>query len=440
MNNKLKKIFFLLGDIFVLHLSLALTLFIRYRLIEGIDGISPYWRLHWLYFVGVFIIFLIIFYINNLYNLREMSSTKLFTRSTLKSVGIACIVSALYFYLYPHIDISPKTNLLIFSFISLGSFLIWRRLAYLLLLLKGWQNKLVILGYDNKIKDLVQELKDRPGLGYKSVIIFKNPNDLITNQKQIKAENIKLIIINDNVEMSQELQNALLQLLAHKISFLSYDDFYEQVNAKIPIESIKSSWFLNNLKEGGKKYFDSLKDINDRLMAFIFLVLSLIFWPFLALIIKLESKGPIIFTQIRTGKNGKNFKLFKFRSMKIEGERKDDTRITKFGKFMRKTRIDEIPQLINIIKGDMSFIGPRPERPELIKDLSKSIPFYNTRLIVKPGLSGWDQVSGKYHSPSLSDSIAKLQNDLYYIKHRSLYLDLSIALKTISIVLGKKGE
>jgi exopolysaccharide biosynthesis polyprenyl glycosylphosphotransferase len=445
MNNRLKKIFFLLGDVFVLHLSLAITLSIRYRLIDGIEGISPYWRLHWLYFVGVFIIFLIIFYINNLYSLREMSSAKLFARKTLKSVAVACILSTLYFYLYPRIDIAPKTNLIIFALSSLTAFLVWRRLAYWLLSSKNWQNKLVILGYDDKIEALIAQLKDKPGLGYQSVMIFKDPNDLIDRQEELKQSNIRLVVLNDNIEMNQELQTVLLKMLEYKISFLSYPDFYEQINAKIPVEVIKSDWFLDNLKEGEKNYFDALKNLSDRVMATIFFIASLVLWPFIIIIIKLESRGPVIFKQTRTGKNGKQFKLYKFRSMKVErnsGEmtKENDDRITKFGRFMRKTRLDEIPQLINIIKGNMSFIGPRPERPELIEDLSKLIPFYNTRLIIKPGLSGWDQISGEYHSPSPEDTMAKLQNDLYYIKHRSTYLDLSIILKTIATVLARRGR
>jgi exopolysaccharide biosynthesis polyprenyl glycosylphosphotransferase len=445
MNNKLKKIFFLLGDIFVLHLSLAITLFIRYRLIDGIDGISPYWRLHWLYFVGVFIIFLIIFYINNLYSLREMSSAKLFAKKTLKSVIVACILSALYFYLYPRIDIAPKTNLIIFALSSLTAFLVWRRLAYWLLSSKNWQNKLVILGYDDKIEALVAQLKNRPGLGYQSVMIFKDHSDLIDRQEELKNSSIRLVVLNDNIEMNQELQIVLLKMLEYKMSFLSYPDFYEQIHAKIPVEALKSDWFLDNLKEGEKNYFDAFKNLSDRVMATIFFVVSLVLWPFIIIIIKLESKGPVIFKQTRTGKNGKQFKLHKFRSMRVErnsGEmtKENDDRITRFGRFMRKTRLDEIPQLINIIKGNMSFIGPRPERPELIADLSKLIPFYNTRLIVKPGLTGWDQISGQYHSPSPEDTMAKLQNDLYYIKHRSLYLDLSIILKTIATVLARRGR
>ncbi len=164
----------------------------------------------------------------------------------------------------------------------------------------------------------------------------------------------------------------------------------------------------------------------------------------LKIIIPLESKGPVIFKQKRLGIHSKEFTLYKFRSMRIENNSmeyttKDDPRVTAFGKLLRKSRIDEIPQLINVIKGEMSLIGPRPERPEYVINLQKQIPFYNQRLIVRPGITGWDQVSGEYHSPSTEDTYKKLQNDLYYIKNCSLNLDFSIAMKTITTMFMREG-
>jgi len=145
------------------------------------------------------------------------------------------------------------------------------------------------------------------------------------------------------------------------------------------------------------------------------------------------------------GKNNKEFNFYKFRTMRINNNNqapteKNDPRITKIGKFFRKSRLDEIPQLFNVLKGDMSFVGPRPERPELIKELSNNIPFYNIRSLVKPGITGWDQISGEYHSPSIEDTYKKLQYDLFYIKNRSIYLDLGIILKTIKTALGQEGR
>ena len=444
MNQSLKKLFFLLGDIIVLHLALALTLFVRYRLLGDINGISPHWQAHWYYFIGVFIIFLLVFYINNLYSLRQMASERNFIRQTLSSVIVASLLAIIYFYIYPQVDIAPKTNLAIFAVIALIGFLIWRKLSYLLLKSTAWQNNLAIIGYNEKIQTLVKDMSDHPGLGYQTALIFRDLSELNELKQNILDRNIRTVILGDDFGTDPALRQVLFSLLRHKVSFISFENFYEQVNGKVPVENINQDWFLENLAEGEKNYFDFAKRLSDYSLATLLLLISLPFWPLIALMIKLSSRGPIFFTQMRVGKDGRLFKLYKFRSMRTENNNGGittigDKRITLSGNFLRSTRLDEIPQLLNILKGQMSFIGPRPERPELSEKLEAIIPFYTTRLLIKPGLSGWDQISGEYHSPNADDTLKKLQNDLYYIKHRSIYLDLSITLKTIATVLGGRG-
>ncbi len=167
-------------------------------------------------------------------------------------------------------------------------------------------------------------------------------------------------------------------------------------------------------------------------------------WVLIALGITLSSRGPVLFRQERLGKGGKLFRILKFRTMKVDGNdfaptAEKDPRVTGFGGFLRRLRLDEIPQLVNILVGEMSFVGPRPERPELAVDLERSIPYYRQRLLVKPGITGWDQVSGEYHSPSVEDTYKKLQYDLYYVKNMSILLDISVFFKTIMTMLGRKG-
>ncbi|MBN2884514.1 sugar transferase [Patescibacteria group bacterium] len=445
MNQAFKKLFFLIGDIFVLHIALALTLFVRYRLIDGINGISPHWQAHWHYFIGVFIIFIIVFYINNLYNLRQMASVHNFIRRTLSSVISASLLAVVYFYIYPLVDIAPKTNLAIFALFSLIGFLIWRRLSYLLLKSSPWQNNLAIIGYNEHVQELVADMQKRPGLGYQTALIFKDINELQELQQRIIEKNIRTIILADDFNANTALRQTLFSLLRHQVSFISFTDFYEQVNGKVPVENINQNWFLENLAEGEKNYFDFAKKSFDYILASIFFLISLPFWIIISILIKLNSAGPIFFTQMRVGKNGRLFKLYKFRTMRVHDNdgaitAVNDKRVTLVGKLLRSTRLDEIPQLINILKGQMSFIGPRPERPELSEKLEAIIPFYTTRLLIKPGISGWDQISGEYHSATPEDTMKKLQNDLYYIKHRSVYLDFSIILKTVATVLGRRGR
>ena len=232
---------------------------------------------------------------------------------------------------------------------------------------------------------------------------------------------------------------------ADKASFFTLPDFYEIVTRKIPLGSINENWFLRNINLEEKNLYQIFKRFLDIILAFIALIITIVFWPFIALIIKIESHGPVFFKQIREGKGGKTFTIFKFRTMKetnndYKPTAEKDDRITRFGNFMRKTRIDELPQLLNIINGTMSLIGPRPERPELAKKLEEKIPYYRQRLLVKPGITGWDQVSGEYHSPSYEDTYKKLQYDLYYIKNQSIFLDISIFFKTITTVFHKLGR
>ncbi len=201
---------------------------------------------------------------------------------------------------------------------------------------------------------------------------------------------------------------------------------------------------MNKINKSDDFLYRKIKRLTDIVISVLLLILSSPFWIIATIIIPLETKGPIIFKQKRLGLNSREFILYKFRSMRVENNTliftaKNDPRITQFGNFLRKTRIDEIPQLINVIKGDMSLIGPRPERPEYAIELQKEIPFYNQRLIVRPGITGWDQVSGEYHSPSKEDTYKKLQNDLYYIKNCSLSLDFSIAMKTIATMFMREG-
>ena len=181
-------------------------------------------------------------------------------------------------------------------------------------------------------------------------------------------------------------------------------------------------------------------------MAFCLGLTSLPLFPFIAAAVKLNSPGNVFYTQKRIGKGGQMFWLLKFRSMVQDAEKdgakwaeKEDTRITKVGNFLRKSRLDELPQLWNVLKGEMSFIGPRPERPEFVRELEKQIPFYQTRHLIKPGLTGWAQINFPYGA-SVEDAMEKLQYDLYYIKHRSLVLDFGVVLKTIKIVLSRGGR
>ncbi len=229
---------------------------------------------------------------------------------------------------------------------------------------------------------------------------------------------------------------------------LDLSQFYENTWKKIPVFHLPPSWFF--LGEGFGLVANSLRLRIKRLVD-ILIALSLLLttWPFMfltAILVKLESRGPAIYRQTRTGKDGHDFIIFKFRSMRQDAEKqgaqwaqKSDPRVTRIGKFIRLTRLDELPQLWNVLKGDMSFVGPRPERPEFNQELAEKIPYYNLRHLVRPGLTGWAQILYPYGA-SIEDAREKLQYDLYYIKNANFILDLQIVLKTISVVVLGKGR
>lgn len=441
MFKRLKQIVLLIGDFFFLNLALFLALALRYPQETWRENFTN----HLPYFLVVFLIWLVFFYINDLYNLNLGLRRRKFFLQTMSAAGLGSLFSIIYFYLNVQSTIAPKTNLFVFIAIFILLFFIWRSLYQAVIKSVLPKNNLAIIGQNNYTAKILQELENNPGAGYETALIFKTADEVESLASLVQEKNIKTIVLCDDFGQSEKTREALFDCLAFNLSFFDYPGFYELLSGKVPVEAIGPNWFLDNIKEGERNYFNFLKRITDLIGALVIFILFLPFWPLIALIIKLESRGPVLFKQARYGQNEQIFKILKFRTMRMNNNdgsptAEGDKRITSFGNFLRKTRLDEIPQVVNILKGEMSFIGPRPERPEIVAELERQIPFYKTRLLIKPGISGWDQVSGIYHSPSLEDTLEKLQYDLFYLKHRSLYLDLAITLKTIATVLGRKGR
>lgn len=241
----------------------------------------------------------------------------------------------------------------------------------------------------------------------------------------------------------------LQEVLTCKFSGIEVVDapsFYEQMTGKLLLENITPSWFIFSQGFRVTILLRIMKRVVDIVCAALILLAFLPFLPFIVLLIKLDSPGPVLFRQQRVGAREKPFTIYKFRTMKADAEKgtgavwasKDDPRVTKTGEFLRKSRIDEIPQLFNVLGGSMSLVGPRPERPEFVEKLKEIIPYYSSRHFVKPGVTGWAQVSYPYGA-SVDDAIEKLRYDLYYIKNLTLIFDLMIILETIKVVLFRRG-
>ena len=312
------------------------------------------------------------------------------------------------------------------------------------------KERVVFVGENDYTEDLLESVK-KDGQ-YVFVTSLNNTDMKALGKEILELYNTKkfdvLVDFTDKLLRDPKITEKLLQYKLEGLQYYNYLEFYETYESKLPISHLSPKWFLENT--GFEIYHNNFNLKAKRLLDLLFALLIGIFAApvivLAAIIVKLESKGPIFFIQERIGEGNKKFNIVKFRSMTTDAEKdgpqwasKNDNRVTKFGKIMRATRIDELPQLWNVLRGEMSFVGPRPEREFFIQQLEKEIPYYNLRHTVKPGLTGWAQVMYPYGA-SVEDAYRKLQYDLYYIKHHSIPFDIKVLLKTVTIVIFGKGR
>ncbi len=312
------------------------------------------------------------------------------------------------------------------------------------------KERVVFVGENDYTEDLLESVKKD---GQYVFVTSLNNTDMKALGKEIlelysKKKFDVLVDFTDKLLRDPKITEKLLQYKLEGLQYYNYLEFYETYENKLPISHLSPKWFLENT--GFEIYHNNFNLKAKRLLDLLFALLIGIFAApvivLAAIIVKLESKGPVFFIQERIGEGNKKFNIVKFRSMTTDAEKdgpqwasKNDNRVTKFGKIMRATRIDELPQLWNVLRGEMSFVGPRPEREFFIQQLEKEIPYYNLRHTVKPGLTGWAQVMYPYGA-SVEDAYRKLQYDLYYIKHHSIPFDVKVLLKTVTIVIFGKGR
>ena len=435
-NLNLRQLLLFWGDITCLYLSLVGTVFF------GFWGKFDWaWvSLHFLPFSIMYFFWLIIFYTFGLYDLKIIKFGSLFYTKIMGAILTCLGLGMIFFYLTPFFGITPKTNLVLNIIIFGILFLIWRKVFYALFS-SHFLNRTVIIGEGPQTQELTKEIISRPYLGYK-LIDLDTSQDLLP---QIQEKKIDTLIIPNTLEANSGLTKKLYQCLPAHINFMDWAQAYETICNKIPVSFITHTWFLENLKEGKRNLYNKTKRAVDVISAIIILTLILPFWPLIALFIKLENKGSVIYRQERIGKDDKPFFLLKFRSMNPGAEKetgpvwakKEDSRATKFGKILRRTHLDELPQMINVLKGEIGLVGPRPERPEFVEKLETEIPYYHIRHLIKPGFTGWAQIKFRY-GRTIMDSHEKFQYDLYYLKNRNFFLDLGILLKTLQLFFKKE--
>lgn len=414
----------LLGDIVLYALALTATLYIRYGQNLPKELSDHAWP-----FALLFIWWAIMFYINDLYELEFSRNWILVIRKIVTVCVIATLGSALIFYFFgSFISLSPKTNLVLFT--GIFSFLVIIFRLYAVMRNRISPLSVLILGESAEAIELEQYFSGK----YRKVIRAVSPDENQFNQ-HTNGLQIAYIIFDEKEKDMLSAFHVILPLLREDVKIMTTSSAYEYVFKKIPVKEISSAWFLEYIHIK-KMPFDYLKRLIDLCVSFILIILLSPIFLICALLVLVFEGRPIFYKQKRVGKNGKVFLLRKFRSMIRDSEKAgpqwtvaNDSRITKIGKFLRASHLDELPQLINIFKGEMSFVGPRPERQHFVDDLKNKIPYFEIRHAIKPGLTGWAQIRHGYTSDTEA-FFEKFQYDLYYIKNRSLVFDMLIMLKT----------
>lgn len=469
--HRLKQLTLLAGDLICLYFSLFLAISLRtfaYPTPEVIERLIVPMSF-------LFVIAAVISFIAGLYDLSLRRSDWQFFKK-IPLVALAWVVLGVgYFYISPEQSVSPKTILVLNALLGFSLITLWRLIYNRYISTNLLRNKVIFLGFNPEALEIAEILEREPHHGYEAISLVEPLNEQINATANIqeilpttaflpieknldiaieKAKNNAndiIIVVAPTVKQNQKLLQQLYNKFFENIAIVELDKFYEELTGRIPPFTFSENWFLSNFQEQNKKIYDRFKLIIDYFFAVIIGVFTVIIFLPVAVAIKLTAPGSIFFKQNRLGKNGRNFTIYKFRTMRalaadgsaeISGPQFaqiKDSRITPVGKFLRLTRIDELPQFINILRGEMSLIGPRPERPEFVNDLVTEMPFYRLRLLVKPGITGWAQIQQGY-AGNRDENLRKLEYDLFYIKNRGPWLDLSIILRTVNTLAGMKGR
>ncbi|MGE3609132.1 MAG: sugar transferase [Bacteriovoracaceae bacterium] len=440
MSNRAKTLLLLLVDLALLVLALVFALFARkFGKLE-----TQYLLRNFDFFIYVFPFWILMYFIEGLYTLKTYNPANL-SISLLRGTVLSVLVSIISIYLLPfHLErLTPKTNLILVAFVALPLLFAWRRFFFNYFSHDRRLRNTLLIGSKETLDLVMDELNRKPHLGYK---ILASCTPEMAHDFQIPND-VELVAIERKMTKDQAIYQRIFSLLGSGIEVMDLAKFAEQISGKIPIQAVDESWFIEYCGHQESRSYDVVKSLIDRSVALTLMILLLPVAILLVPILLIVHGRPIFFKQVRTGTNNKPFTLYKLRTMVVDAEKNGaqwakpgDARITPLGKILRKTRLDELPQLINILKGEMSLVGPRPERPEIIeKQLAPFIPYYALRHLVKPGVTGWAQVTFRYGF-SQEDSKEKLQYDLFYVKNRSIWLDVLVIIKTIKTVITGAGQ
>jgi sugar transferase (PEP-CTERM system associated) len=452
-------LFLVLGDFL---LAVSVTSLVRWAAFLYVNSFGRGdWSVWLAHSVGMAAVIVISFYYSDLYAIDQTLSNRELILRFVGGLGVACLVIGAISYPIPKFGKTVYLSEIVILGIVLG---FWRIALMRLIGKAPIHAKVLVIGLQEIGKIVTEELWKKPNLGMEVVgfvassdgeltLSFGNPRKkvlpVISTERItafIEQSGVNRVLLAESSAWPDHLAEGLLALRTRGIPVEDCHTFYERLVSKIAIRDLSTDWIV---RSGGFRREPLVllsKRILDILVSSIGLTLAAPLVLVVGIVIKLESKGSVLFHQDRVGQFEKIFSLYKFRSMTADAEAitgpvwatRNDSRVTRIGKIMRKLRIDEIPQMYNVLKGDMSFVGPRPERPFFVKTLKAKIPFYDLRHSVKPGVTGWAQISCAY-GDSEAGAVEKLQYDLYYIKHMSVLFDLQIIFESLKVVLLGKG-
>lgn len=415
---------------------------------------------YWTIVLGIYLSF--IGSVFEMYNLQVASNQSQVIKSIILTASITVLMYLLTPFYTPRLP-SNRIQILIFYIAIFLALFIWRMLYVRFLASNRFSKKVILICDKEQLKELVAGLQSADPhyrvLGFVNSDSANAKNGESLKIKNIDIDNLEQFVIKNSISeiviasqktdgITVNLYNQLIHLLENGYIIREYTQVYENLTQRIPVQYVSRDFYryFPFSRSNQNHFYLIMARFFEIIFSVIGLLLGLALLPLILIGNLLGNRGKLFYTQERVGKNGKVFSIVKFRTMVKNAEKEgavfattNDSRITPFGKILRKSRMDEFPQFINILKGDMAVIGPRPERPVFVNEIAERMPFYETRHVIKPGLTGWAQVNYAY-GETIDDSLIKLQYDLYYIKHRSLFLDVNIIFKTLSTVLLYKGQ
>ncbi len=411
----------------------------------------------WFYLLPLAWIFLLI----EIYDIRKANRHSDVLRTVGTAAGVSFLLYLLIFFI-SEANSLPRRGVAVFVISTVILTILWRFIYISIFTAPVFNRRVLMVGAGkagSTLASMISKIKPEPFelVGY----IDDDPakqGEMIEGYRVLgSGENLHEVIAQNSVtdlifaisgELNPDLFRNILTAQEEGIEVSSLPRVYEEVLGRVPIFLLQSDWILRSFLDQAQSsgFYEAIKRLLDIISSLVGLAALVVLYPLVSLIILLDDGFPILYHQMRVGKNGKPYRIYKFRTMGKDSNSdgvarmtsSDDRRITRIGKFLRRSHIDELPQVVNILKGENSLVGPRAEQIELVNQFQQQIPFYRARLFVKPGLTGWAQVNQRYAS-TVEDTAVKLEYDLYYIKNRNLLLDLNIAIRTIGAVLGFRG-